>query len=32
MNVEGLKALFAPFGAVSVKPMFGGHGVYAGRA
>jgi DNA transformation protein and related proteins len=29
MNAEGLEALFAPFAAVSVKPMFGGHGVYS---
>jgi DNA transformation protein len=29
LDAEGLKALFAPFGAVTVKRMFGGHGVYA---
>ena len=29
MNAEGLKALFEPFGAVEVKRMFGGAGVYA---
>ncbi len=29
MNADGLKALFEPFGAVAVKRMFGGHGVYA---
>ncbi len=29
MNADGLKALFAPFGAVAVKRMFGGHGVYS---
>lgn len=29
MDSEGLKALFEPFGAVSVRRMFGGHGVYA---
>ena len=29
MDADGLKALFAPFGAVTVKRMFGGHGVYA---
>ncbi|MBV8594088.1 MAG: TfoX/Sxy family protein [Caulobacteraceae bacterium] len=29
MDAAGLKALFEPFGLVSVKPMFGGHGVYA---
>ena len=29
MDAEGLKALFEPVGAVSVKRMFGGHGVYA---
>ena len=29
MDAEGLKALFEPFGAVTVKRMFGGHGVYA---
>ena len=29
MNAEGLKELFEPFGAVAVKRMFGGHGVYA---
>jgi DNA transformation protein and related proteins len=28
MDAEGLKALFEPFGLVTVKPMFGGHGVY----
>jgi TfoX N-terminal domain len=29
MDAEGLKALFEPLGAVAVKRMFGGHGVYA---
>jgi DNA transformation protein len=29
MDAEGLKELFAPFGAVVVKRMFGGKGVYA---
>ena len=29
MNADGLKDLFAPFGAVEVKPMFGGAGIYA---
>jgi len=29
MDAEGLKALFEPVGTVSVKRMFGGHGVYA---
>ena len=29
MDAEGLKALFEPVGAVAVKRMFGGHGVYA---
>jgi DNA transformation protein len=29
MDAEALKALFEPVGAVSVKRMFGGHGVYA---
>jgi len=29
LDAEGLKDLFAPFGAVTVKRMFGGHGVYA---
>jgi DNA transformation protein and related proteins len=29
MDAEGLKALFEPFGPVSVKRMFGGHGVYS---
>ena len=29
MDAEGLKEIFEPFGAVSVKRMFGGHGVYA---
>ena len=28
MNADGLKDLFAPFGAVEVKPMFGA-GIYA---
>ena len=28
MDAEGLKALFDPVGTVSVKRMFGGHGVY----
>ena len=29
MDADGLKALFEPFGAVTVKRMFSGHGVYA---
>jgi DNA transformation protein and related proteins len=29
MDADGLKELFAPFGAVTIKRMFGGHGVYA---
>ena len=29
MDAEGLKELFEPFGPVSVKRMFSGHGVYA---
>ena len=29
MDAEGLKALFEAVGTVSVKRMFGGHGVYA---
>ena len=29
MDAEALKALFKPFGDVSVKRMFGGAGVYA---
>src|SRR5271156_257201 len=29
MDAEGLKALFEPFGSVSVKRMFGGSGIYA---
>ncbi len=29
MNADGSKELFAPFGAVEVKRMFGGAGVYA---
>ena len=29
MDAQGLKALFEPFALVSVKRMFGGHGVYA---
>lgn len=29
MDAGGLKALFEPFGAVTVKRMFGGSGVYA---
>ena len=29
MNADGLKELFDPFGAVEVKRMFGGAGVYA---
>ena len=28
MNADGLKALFEPFGAVVVKRMFGGSGIY----
>ena len=29
MDAEGLKALFKPFGSVTVKRMFGGSGIYA---
>jgi DNA transformation protein len=29
VNAEGLKALFEPFGAVAVKRMFGGFGIYS---
>ena len=29
MNADGLKEMFEPFGAVEVKRMFGGAGVYA---
>jgi DNA transformation protein len=29
MDAEGLKALFEPFGPVTVRRMFGGSGVYA---
>jgi DNA transformation protein len=29
LDAEGLKELFTPFGAVTVKRMFGGHGIYA---
>lgn len=29
MDVEGLRELFAPFGAVEIKRLFSGHGVYA---
>jgi DNA transformation protein len=29
MDAEGLKELFAPFGPVTVRGMFGGAGVYA---
>jgi DNA transformation protein and related proteins len=29
MDAESLKELFAPFGAVAIKRMFGGHGIYA---
>jgi DNA transformation protein len=29
VDAEGLKELFEPFGPVSVKRMFSGHGVYA---
>jgi DNA transformation protein and related proteins len=29
VDAEGLKDLFAPFAAVSLKRMFSGHGVYA---
>jgi DNA transformation protein len=29
LDADGLKDLFKPFGAVEVKRMFGGHGVYA---
>jgi DNA transformation protein len=29
VNADGLKALFEPFGAVVVKRMFGGSGIYA---
>ncbi len=31
MDAEGLKELFEPFGAVTVRRMFGGHGVYRRR-
>jgi DNA transformation protein and related proteins len=29
MDAEGLKALFEPFGSITVKRMFGGAGIYA---
>lgn len=29
MDVESLKELFAPFGALTVRRMFGGAGIYA---
>jgi DNA transformation protein len=29
MDAEGLKALFEPFGSITVKRMFGGSGIYA---
>jgi DNA transformation protein and related proteins len=29
MDAEGLKALFEPFGLVTVRRMFGGSGIYA---
>ena len=29
MDAEALKALFEPFGSVTVKRMFGGSGIYA---
>jgi DNA transformation protein and related proteins len=29
MDAEGLKALFEPFGPVTVRRMFGGSGIYA---
>jgi DNA transformation protein and related proteins len=29
MDADDLRALFEPFGPVTVKRMFGGHGVYA---
>jgi DNA transformation protein and related proteins len=29
MDTEGLKALFEPFGSVTVRRMFGGSGIYA---
>jgi DNA transformation protein and related proteins len=29
VDADGLKELFEPFGAVAVKRMFGGYGVYA---
>ena len=29
MNAEALKALFEPFGSITVKRMFGGSGIYA---
>jgi DNA transformation protein len=29
MDRDGLEELFQPFGAVAVRRMFGGHGVYA---
>jgi DNA transformation protein len=28
VDAEGLKELFEPFGAVAIKRMFGGHGIY----
>ena len=29
MDAQGLKALFEPFGSITVKRMFGGSGIYA---
>ena len=29
MDAEGLKALFEPFGSITIKRMFGGSGIYA---
>ncbi len=29
MDAEGLKALFEPFGPVTIRRMFGGSGIYA---
>jgi DNA transformation protein len=28
MDAEGIREIFEPFGAVSLKRMFGGHGIY----
>ncbi len=29
MDAEGLREIFAPFGAVEIKRLFSGHGIYA---